>query len=276
MQKFLYGGRSMSGPQSISVEKLSKLLGTPTAPVIIDVRLEEDFVLDRRFLPTARRAAHAEILQHGLPPKTSLVVLVCQRGAKLSHGAAAMLRLHGIAAVSLEGGFEAWRDGKLPLVPAATMLSRWVTRHRPKIDRIACPWLIRRFVVPDAEFLFVPPEHVEGVAERFGATAFDMPTGFWTHEGDRCTFDKMLTEFGLETEALLHLARIVRAADTDKCGMEAEAAGLLAISLGLSRQYSDDLEQLNAGMMIYDSLYRWCRDATDESHNWPAHKRLPT
>jgi hypothetical protein len=115
----------------------------------------------------------------------------------------------------------------------------------------------------------VPTEDVEGVAQRFGATAFDMQTGFWTHEGPRCTFDKMLKEFGLETPALLHLAKIVRAADTGRNADVPEAAGLLAISLGLSRQYSDDLAQLEAGMAIYDALYRWCRDATDETHNWP-------
>ncbi len=260
----------MSGPNSISVDKLSKLFGTPNAPLIIDVRLHEDFELDPRYLPTAKRVVHSEVTT----VVASSAIVVCQRGAKLSHGAAALLRLRGVNAVSLDGGFEAWRDAKLPLVPATALKSRWVTRHRPKIDRIACPWLIRRFVEADAEFLFVPPEHVDGVAERFGATAFDMPTGFWTHEGERCTFDKMLTEFGLETEALLRLARIVRAADTGNLDLEPEAAGLLAISLGLSRQYSDDLEQLAAGLTIYDALYRWCRDATDETHNWSAPKKI--
>jgi rhodanese-related sulfurtransferase len=259
----------MSGPNSISVDRLSKLIGTANVPLIIDVRLQEDFELDPRYLPTAKRVAHTETASVA----AQAAIVVCQRGAKLSHGAAALLRLRGVDAVSLEGGFEAWSVAKLPLVPETAMKSRWVTRHRPKIDRIACPWLIRRFVNRDAEFLFVPPEHVEGVAERFEATAYDMPTGFWTHEGERCTFDKMLTEFGLETEALLHLARIVRAADTGKLDLEPEAAGLLAISLGLSRQYSDDLEQLEAGMVIYDALYRWCRDATDEAHNWPAAKK---
>jgi rhodanese-related sulfurtransferase len=259
----------MSGPNSISVDKLSKLIGTANAPLIIDVRLQEDFELDPRYLPTAKRVAHTEtasVVAHA-------VIVVCQRGAKLSHGAAALLRLRGVDAVSLEGGFEAWCVAKLPLVPEPAMKTRWVTRHRPKIDRIACPWLIRRFVDRDAEFLFVPPDDVEGVAERFDATAYDMPTGFWTHEGERCTFDKMLAEFGLETDALLHMARIIRAADTGKLELEPEAAGLLAISLGLSRQYSDDLQQLDAGMVIYDALYRWCRDATDEGHNWPAAKK---
>jgi rhodanese-related sulfurtransferase len=262
----------MSGPNSISVEKLAKLIGYPNVPLIIDVRLQEDFALDPRFIPASKRIAHTEVLS-GVAPA---VIVVCQRGAKLSHGVAALLRLQGVDAVSLEGGFEAWAAAKLSLVPEAVVKPRWVTRHRPKIDRIACPWLIRRFVNRDAEILFVPPEHVDGVADRFGATAFDMPTGYWTHEGERCTFDKMLTEFGLETEALLHLARIVRAADTGRLDAEPEAAGLLAISLGLSRQYSDDLEQLEAGMVIYDALYRWCRDATDEAHNWPSLKKTST
>ena len=262
----------MSGPNSIAIEKLFKLIGTANAPLIIDVRLQEDFELDRRYLPTAKLIAHREIAS----VVADTVIVVCQRGAKLSHGAAALLRLRGVDAVSLEGGFEAWRAANLPLVRESAMNARWVTRHRPKIDRIACPWLIKRFVNRDAEFLFVPPEHVDGVAERFEATAYDMPTGFWTHEGERCTFDKMLTEFGLETEALLHMARIVRAADTGKLDAEPEAAGLLAISLGLSRQYSDDLEQLAAGLTVYDALYRWCRDATDETHNWPTSKKIST
>jgi rhodanese-related sulfurtransferase len=278
---FIQTGRSMSGPNEISVEKLAKLIGTATSPRIIDVRLDEDFELDRRLLPISKRVAHNMIQDLPSLNPTAHTVVVCQRGAKLSHGAAAILRLQGHDAVSLEGGFEAWRDAQqtlmaLSAIPfsAVTGKTLWVTRHRPKIDRIACPWLLRRFVDRDAAFLFVPPEHVEGVAERFNATAFDMPTGFWTHEGERCTFDKMLEVFTLETPALLHLARIVRAADTNNLSAEPEAAGLLAISLGLSRQYSNDGEQLEAGMAIYDALYRWCRDATDETHNWPAVRKV--
>jgi hypothetical protein len=151
-----------------------------------------------------------------------------------------------------------------------------VTRHRPKIDRIACPWLIRRFVDPGAEFLYVPPDDVPGVAERFSATPFDMAEGFWTHRNNSCTFDTMITEFGLTTPPLLHLSRIVRAADLGgRLKDEPEAAGLLAVSLGLSRQYSDDLQQLEAGMAVYDALYRWCRDATDETHSWVTPAKAP-
>ena len=147
-----------------------------------------------------------------------------------------------------------------------------MTRARPKIDRIACPWLIRRFVDPHAVFLFVSPPEVAGVAERFGATPFDVEDVFWSHRGDICTFDVMIEEFGLATPALLHLGKIVRGADTGRPGLAPEAPGLLAASFGLSRMFSDDLEQLNAGMTLYDAFYRWCRDATGETHNWPARK----
>ena len=158
----------------------------------------------------------------------------------------------------------------------ATELGRRLmeTRARPKVDRIACPWLIRRFVDPSAVFLFVPPAEVQGVAERFGATAFDVegPGMVWSHRGDQCTFDVMVEVFGLATlPALARLAPIVRGADTARPELAPEAAGPVALSLGLSRMFADDLEQLEAGMLIYDALYRWCRDAADETHDCTAH-----
>jgi hypothetical protein len=151
----------------------------------------------------------------------------------------------------------------------------WVTRARPKIDRIACPWLIRRFVDPGAVFLFVAATEVQAVADRFNATAFDIEDTYWSHSGEFCTFDMMVREFGLATDALLRLALIVRGADTARLDLAPEAPGLLAASLGLSRIYSDDLEQLEAGMGLYDAFYRWCRDATEETHNWPSNKVKP-
>jgi hypothetical protein len=151
----------------------------------------------------------------------------------------------------------------------------WVTRARPKIDRIACPWLIRRFVDPTAVFLFVPPSDVVEVAERFGGAPFDIEDVVWSHRGDTCTFDTMVEEFGLGTPPLLHLAAMVRGADTARLELSPEAPGLLAASLGLSRMFADDLEQLEAGMLLYDALYRWSRDATDETHNWPTNKPRP-
>ena len=152
---------------------------------------------------------------------------------------------------------------------------KWITRERPKIDRVACPWLIRRFIDPAAVFLFVAPSEVVLVGERFGATPFDIENTFWSHRGDKCTFDTMIEEFGLTTEPLQRLALIVRGADTANLDLAPEAPGLLAASLGLSRMYADDLQQLEAGMLLYDAFYRWCRDATEETHNWPSSKPKP-
>jgi hypothetical protein len=205
------------------------------------------------------------------------VVVICHRGKKLSEGAVAVLRERGVPAEKLTGGHVAWREaGELAVpvksVPACNSAGRtvWVTRHRPKIDRIACPWLIRRFIDPHAQFLFVSPAEVPAVAEHFSATPFDVENVFWSHRADQCTFDTMIEEFALHSKALNHLATIVRGADTNRHQLAPEAAGLLAISLGLSRQYRDDTEQLDAGMAIYDAFYRWTRDARDEAHDWPS------
>jgi hypothetical protein len=209
-------------------------------------------------------------------------VLIDQRGGAAAQAAAAWLRTEGVAAEVLEGGVDAWRAAGLPLVPAAALPRRdgegrtlWVTRARPKVDRIACPWLIRRFVDPRARFLFVPPGEVLAVAAATGAAPFDLadPAVFWSHRDDRCTFDLMVAEFALAGFAGLEpLAAIVRGADTGRPEQVPEAAGLLAISLGLSRMHADDLAQLEAGMAIYDALFRWCRDARDETHDWAAHQ----
>jgi hypothetical protein len=210
---------------------------------------------------------------------TTAAVVVCQQGLKLSHGVAAWLRAKGIAAEVLEGGHVAWRNAGLPCVPINKLPPRddqgrtvWVTRERPKIDRIACPWLIRRFVYPTAVFLFVAPSEVVSVGERFGATPFDIEGVYWSHRGEQCTFDAMVEEFGLATAPLLRLATLVRGADTARLDLAPEAAGLLAASLGLSRMCADDLAQLEAAIPLYDAFYRWCRDATSETHNWPTNK----
>jgi hypothetical protein len=204
-------------------------------------------------------------------------VFLCRRGLKISQGAAAIARCEGVEAEVLEGGFDAWGAAGAPLLRTDRLPPRdargrtvWVTRHRPKVDRVACPWLIRRFVDPAAAFLFVAPSEVPAVAERFGATPFDVEGVEWSHRGEFCTFDTMLREWGLETEALSRLAAIVRGADTARPDLAPQAAGLLAASLGLSRMHRDDLRQLEAGMALYDAFYRWCRDATEETHNWPS------
>lgn len=267
----------MTSPVQISVKQLSRLVGTPNAPVLLDVRIEEDFALDPQWLPGAVHCPFTDV--ESLIPSLAgqQVVVYCQKGLKLSEGAAAVLRAGGLKAEVLEGGHFGWRDAGLPLVPDAKLPERnakgqtvWVTRIRPKIDRIACPWLLRRFVDTQAQFLFVASSAVEAVGQKFNATPFDMEGVFWSHRDELCTFDTMIEEFNLNSEALNRMATIVRAADTNRHDLAPEAAGLLAVSLGLSRMYSDDLEQLEAGMVIYDALYRWCRDAVNEGHDWPA------
>lgn len=270
----------MPSPNSISVDKLFRLIGRPDSPALVDVCLEEDFAAHPYLVPGAVRRPWAEVPAWG-PAFVSAgrpAVVICNKGLKLSQGVAAWLRHEGVAADVLEGGATAWRDANLPMVPASKLPPRdgrgrtvWVTRARPKVDRIACPWLIRRFVDPQAVFLFVAPAEVMDVAERFGATPFDIdrPDVHWSHRGEACTFDTMIEEFGLATGPLRRLAAIVRGADTGRPEIAPESAGLLAASLGLSRMHADDLAQLEAGMTLYDAFYRWCRDATDEGHDWP-------
>lgn len=136
---------------------------------------------------------------------------------------------------------------------------KWITRERPKIDRIACPWLIKRFIDADAEFLYVPKDKVIETAERTGAIPFDVPNVELTHKGELCSFDALLQNYSLNDSALSKLAIIVRAADTNRLDLAPEAAGLLAITLGLSENFRDDHEMLCVGMIIYDALYARCR-----------------
>jgi hypothetical protein len=145
---------------------------------------------------------------------------------------------------------------------------QWITRERPKIDRIACPWLIRNFVDPDAEFLFVPAEQVLAQAQALGAIPYDIAGVEYTHQGERCTFDYILQKHQLTDPALHQLARIVRGADTDHFELAPQAAGLWAISAGLSYNYADDQEQLAIGLKLYDALYSWARHVPTERHRW--------
>jgi rhodanese-related sulfurtransferase len=272
----------MPSISTITPDKLLRLIGTPKCPTLVDVRTEEDFDVDPRLIPTAVRRPWNDVSSWASGLRGRPTVIICQKGLKLSQGVAAHLRHEGIPADTLEGGVWEWFQASLPAIPAQKLPPRdpqgrtvWVTRARPKVDRIACPWLIRRFVDPKAVFLFVSPSEVMAVAERFGAAPFDIEGegAFWSHRGDLCTFDIMVEELGLATEPLLRLASIVRGADTARLDLAPQAAGLLAVSLGLSRMYAADLEQLEAGIVVYDALYRWCRDATDEVHNWPAGKQ---
>lgn len=276
----------MSALNTIPSDKLIRLIGIPTGPALIDVRPVEEFATEPLLVPGSLRRPSPDIAGWAPAFRGRSAVLICRDGGTLSQGVAARLRHEGVAAEALADGIAGWAGAGLPIVPEAPLPPRdadgrtiWVTRGRPKVDRIACPWLIRRFVDPDAVFLFVAPAEVPGVAERFGAAPFDIEgEGVrWSHRGELCTFDVMIEAFGLGGYApLARLAPIVRGADTGRPDLVPEAAGLLAASLGLSRMYADDLEQLEAGMLLYDAFFRWCRDATDETHNWVSHQPAKT
>jgi len=266
----------MPAINSISREKLGRLVGTPACPLLVDVRSDDEIKAAPRLIPAAERRRAAEIASWAAELSGHTVIAICKTGGAVSEGVAAWLRQAGASANILEGGFDGWAAEDLPLVPLAKLPPRdargrtlWVTRARPKIDRIACPWLIRRFVDRSAVFLFVTAAEVEAVANKFGAAPFDIENVQWSHRGELCTFDVMVAELGLATGPLLRLATMVRAADTGRLDLSPEAPGLLAASLGLSRMYADDLEQLEAGLALYDAFYRWCRDATDETHAGP-------
>ena len=266
----------MPAHHAITPDKLARLVATPGAPFLIDLRAGADAAIPGSFFADGDDPA---AWRHR--PTTAAVVVDADGGTAAS-AMAAILRSDGVAAEVLEGGFAAWTAATLPTMSLAHLPPRhddgatwWVTRARPKVDRIACPWLIRRFVDPAARFLFVPPVEVLAVAARHRAEPFDIAAGdvFWSHRGERCTFDVMVDAFGLATHApLARLAAIVRGADTDRLDLAPEAAGLLAISLGLSRLHGDDHAQLEAGMAVYDALYRWCRDAQGERHDGASHR----
>ena len=194
-------------------------------------------------------------------------IVYCAHGHEISQGIVATLRAMGHDAAHVEGGFTAWKQAGAPIT-ALQKASRWVTRERPKIDRIACPWLIRRFIDANAEFLYVPADQVLAVAEREGATPYDVAGVAYTHAGDQCSFDAFMAKHGLADPALQRLALIVRGADTDQHQLAPQCAGLLAISLGLSDCFRDDHECLAQGMVVYDALYAWCQSAPGERHAW--------
>ena len=263
----------MPAINAIAPDKLLRLIGTPSCPILVDVRPSGDLVPGSIRRPPESVADWADELD------APHAIVICRHGAETSAGVAAWLRQAGRKAEILEGGAEGWAAAGLPLVREAVLPPRdakgrtaWVTRARPKVDRIACPWLIRRFVDPAAIILFVAPAEVAGVGARLDAAPFDVEGAYWSHRGDLCTFDVMIDELGLAgLPALARLAPIVRGADTARPELAPQAAGLLAVSLGLSRLHADDHEQLDAGMLVYDAFYRWCRDAMDETHDWVSH-----
>jgi rhodanese-related sulfurtransferase len=255
---------------SISLSSLKLSLGGFPPPLLIDLRPALDCAaggmlrgaVHRDPVPLDTWAGELEI---GRP-----VILYCQLGRETSRKAAESLRDRGFDAQDLAGGFEAAAREGLPMQPWPTKPSSlWVTRERPKIDRIACPWLIRRFIDPDARFLYVPAGDVLTVAASAGAIPYDIPDVEFSHVGEQCSFDAFIGRYELTDPALGRLADIVRGADTSRLDLTPGSAGLLAVSLGLSALFPDDHRMLRHGLVLYDALYIWCRSLQAETHNWP-------
>jgi rhodanese-related sulfurtransferase len=256
---------------SITSQQLQKALHSPAPPLVIDVRRAADFAAADRLIAGALYRDPEHVGEWaGALPRASSVVVHCKAGHEVSQAAARALRDLGIAAAHLEGGIAGWiaSEGATIAKPAGAR-TRWVTRERPKIDRIACPWLISRFVDRNAEFLYVAPAEVRRVAAERDAIPYDVPDVAFTHVGETCSFDTFVKSYRLESDpALAQLATIVRGADTGNLGLSPQSPGLVALSLGLSRLYRDDHEMLGHGMTMYDALYLWCKEGQSETHTW--------
>jgi len=266
--------RSAAATQPMPPTELYRRLGGPHYPLVVDVRKAPAFDADAQMIPGAVRVRPDRIADWD-PTHSHGIVVYCAHGHEVSQNAASDLRSRGFHATHLEGGIGLWRELGLPMlrknsrfgVPADEP-TRWITRERPKVDRIACPWLVRRFVDPTARFSYVPSSEVLATAARTGAVAYDIPGAPLEHDGECCSFDAFIAAFGLDDPALSDLAVIVRGADTDRLALTPHSAGLLAISLGLSRNFEDDHALLEQGIVVYDALYAWCRHARDERHGW--------
>ena len=250
---------------SISAATLKQSIHSSQPPLVIDVRRRERFFAAEDLIRGSLRRDPARVSEWAKTlPRAASVVVYCVHGHEVSQGVAKALQ-----AKYLEGGIEAWREsgGELFRKPKNSS-SRWVTRERPKIDRIACPWLVRRFVDPEAEFLYVPTSEVRRVAAEREAVPYDIPDVEFSHVGEECSFDAFLKKFRLKDPALQELALIVRGADTNRLALAPQAPGLAALSLGLSINFKDDHRMLEHGMVMYDALYAWCKQGKEEIHTW--------
>jgi rhodanese-related sulfurtransferase len=260
----------------ITSDSLALKLGSPDWPQVIDVRAADIRAVQpdlpaSRWSPDPSGAAVARLLDPSRP-----VVVACKAGHNRSQRAAAELRAMGIAAQVLEGGSMAFEAAGYPMLPREAAEAWggygriWVTRRRPKIDRVACPWLLRRFIDPGATFLFVEPDQVLAVAKDTAGLAFDAPGAPIEHDGPRCSFDTLLDAIGFASfPPLQALATIIRAADTGDVSSSPQAAGFLAVSLGLSALAGDDdAAMLRHGFVMLDGLYAWVTRARAETHNW--------
>ena len=246
---------------SVSSQKLYARLGTAAAPLLVDVRRAEAFGADDAVIIGAMHRPPESVSDWRTDlPKNREVVVYCVHGHEVSQGVAKVLQNAGIKAAYLEGGIAGWKERKLPTRRKRDASeNKWVTREHPKIDRIACPWLISRFVNPDAEFIYVPPKDVAKVAADVAGTPYDIDDVEFGHVGERCSFDAIVRAYDIHDPALDHLATIVRGADTSRPDLTPQCEGLLAISYGLSANFRDDHEMLKHGLVIYDALYSWCR-----------------
>lgn len=253
---------------SVSPRDLYAGIGTAAAPLVVDVRRGPAFDASDRMLVGALRQDPDDVAAwwHALPSGRPVAVY-CVHGHDVSQGVAAALRGIGIEAGWLEGGIAAWAELGLPLRKKLDAGGRgWITRERPRIDRIACPWLIRRFIDPEATFLYVPAERVFAVAAATGASPYDLPGAEpFAHDGALCSFDGFLRVYDIRDPALDALAVIVRGADTGHPELAPEAPGLLALSHGLSANFANDHAMLEHGLTMYDALYAWCRSRVNRA-----------
>jgi rhodanese-related sulfurtransferase len=253
---------------SISPQQFALLLGRSDAPLVLDVRREERFAESNRVAPRAQRCPPDRVAQFAREHSPREVIVYCVHGLEIGEQAAAQLRAAGWSARFLQGGLEGLAEAGLPTLRKRADLgvtgerpSRWITRARPKIDRIACPWLVKRFIDATAQFFYVPADQVLGEAKRLDAVAYDIAGAPIGHNGELCSFDALLAAFDLHDPALLALARIVRGADTGRPDLAPQSSGLLAISQGMSAQHEDDHAMLDAMLPVYDALYAWCGSA---------------
>ncbi|MCW0236436.1 MAG: chromate resistance protein [Ferrovibrio sp.] len=257
---------------SISITELAHDHAAGRFPVLLDVRREERYAEATSTIRGARRRRPEQLAQWAADlPREAEIILACVHGHEVSQNATAELLRRGFRARYLVDGIGGWlaASGPMQAKPPAEP-SRWITRERPKIDRIACPWLVRRFIDADARFLYVPGDQVFAHATEWQATPYDIPGAAYSHDGALCSFDCFIAKHDLgDDPALAQLALIVRAADTGRPELAPQAPGLLAISLGLSAMLQDDDIMLERGMLIYDALYAWCASAIDERHGWP-------
>jgi rhodanese-related sulfurtransferase len=264
----------MGMTKQVSAQLVYDQLGLPDAPLMVDLRNGAELDRTARMIPGAMHLSTSDIQAWSRRLPARRAVALYSNNDLDVQAAGRTLANKGLDVCVVAGGFDAWLHDSFPTIRVRDEFgvpgrSRWVTRERPKIDRLACPWLIRRFIDPLATFFYVPAPNVRREATALTAQPYDIADVTFSHRGEHCSFDAFLDEFDLHDPVLNRVAEIVRAADTGTLDRSREAPGLLAISLGLSATINDDLLLLEQAMTIYDALYAWCKTARSETHSWP-------